>query len=93
MASFYLTLPSNVKNDYHQNTVAHYKTNLPRKYVFPIGEDWEVALVEISYPKSWFTIDTPQKITLFTGTHRNHGFQSSVIDNNLAYLPPGHYLI
>lgn len=90
MASFYLTLPSNVKNDLHTNTISHFQTRLHKKYSFPVNENWEVAVVEISYPKSWYTLQVPQKISLFT-----FNFSAvntfDFIENDLAVLPPGHY--
>ena len=49
---FYLTLPSNssLKN-YPSNTLSEYTTQLPRR--IQIDGEWEVALAEIQYPRTW----------------------------------------
>lgn len=64
--SFYVTLPSNVLhcNDPSRNTVANFVTKLPTRLYFPLNESWEVGLSEISYTKSWYTIQRTQHIQL-----------------------------
>lgn len=56
---FFLTLPSNVKS-FKENTLATYGTILPRTLKLP--GDWYVGLTEISFTKSWFTMDEPVQI-------------------------------
>lgn len=52
---FYLTLPSNSSMDYYpQNTVSNYITHLSRPV--QLEGSWEVALVEVHYPCSLFTL-------------------------------------
>lgn len=49
---FYLILPSNVISNRHKNKTSHFYTDLP----IPLELDkdkWEVALVEIDFPRSW----------------------------------------
>ena len=49
---FYLRLPSNSSlENYPQNTLAEYITQLPRP--IQLDGEWEVALVEIQYPRTW----------------------------------------
>jgi len=48
---FYVTLPSNVKSNFYENTVAKYKTKLANRII--LNGDWEVGLSSISYTKSW----------------------------------------
>ena len=50
---FYLYLPSNT-GDYIDNTLSHYRVKLPEK--LDLQGEWEVALVEISYPATWFNV-------------------------------------
>ncbi len=51
--SFYVTLPSNSSMDTHpNNTLTHFFVTLPTSLVFE--GDWEVGLVECSYPHRWF---------------------------------------
>lgn len=51
MDNFYITLPSNVKNDYNDNTVANFKTKLATR--LSLEGDWMVGLASISYTRSW----------------------------------------
>jgi hypothetical protein len=52
--SIYITLPSNTTNEmFPNNTISHYTVRLPKRIDFG---DYEAALVEIQYPKSWTTI-------------------------------------
>ena len=49
---FYITLPSNSSAKFYpDNTIANYRTKLPRSIHFNIP--YEVALTEIHYPLSW----------------------------------------
>ena len=63
MTHFYLTLPSNSSMKYYpDNTLTHYTTRL--QLPMELSGDWEVALTEITFPKSWFTI--PKQSCMFT---------------------------
>ena len=53
--SFYVTLPSNGSmNVFSDNTVTEYKNKLPRP--LHLEGEWEVGLIECTYPYSWFQI-------------------------------------
>ncbi len=53
---FYLTLPSNSSADYFpDNTLTNYFTKLPRA-IDLTGGQWEVGLVEIQYPHTWYNL-------------------------------------
>ena len=55
MTHFYMTLPSNSSlNFFPENTMADYTTKL----MTPVELDgqWELAMTEISYHRSWFTV-------------------------------------
>jgi len=53
--SFYLTLPSNSSTKFYtKNTLSNFTTRLHSTVA--LSGDWEVGLVEISFPKSWYTI-------------------------------------
>ena len=53
---FYLTLPSNSSQEYFpDNTLTHYFTKLPQAIDLK-GVDWEVGLVEMQYPHTWYNI-------------------------------------
>jgi hypothetical protein len=60
MHSFYMVLPSNVRNiSGTNNQTGHYTTYLPKS--LSVDKDkWKVAIVDISYVTSWFnvTMDT-----------------------------------
>ncbi|MDI9312897.1 MAG: hypothetical protein QM535_21990, partial [Limnohabitans sp.] len=55
MNSFYVFLPSNVKDPFNKNTISNYVTNLSS--TLRLDGDWEVALSEISFKKTWFNIE------------------------------------
>lgn len=75
---FYLTLPSNAG----QNTCpSSFRITLPRN-VKLIGE-WEVALVELIYPCSWYNVQEP--IPLLLEAEKEGVFE------NFVGLIPGHY--
>ena len=50
MNSFYITLPSNVRTNADTNAVSHYRTTLASPIY--LSGDYEVALVECSFPRS-----------------------------------------
>lgn len=52
---FYVTLPSNVTSKVHNNKTSHFFTELPKPIELD-KESWEVALVEIDYPRSWYNV-------------------------------------
>ena len=55
---FFITLPSNVKSITSEpNTIANYITKLPQRII--LNGKWQVALVEISYPLTWYNINRP----------------------------------
>ena len=60
---FYITLPSNVKSYFPENTVGNYKTKLSQKLVIPYSQKWKVGLAEISYTKSYYNVTRRQTIT------------------------------
>lgn len=56
MAQFFLTLPSNSSAKYFpDNTLTHFTTKLHT--AVSLSGDWEVALTEVTFPKSWYTIE------------------------------------
>jgi hypothetical protein len=56
MSHMYLTLPSNSSTNYYpDNTLTHYVTKLHS--AMNLSGEWEVALSEIHFPRSWYTIE------------------------------------
>jgi hypothetical protein len=84
MESFYLTLPSNVKNESYNNTVANFKTRLANR--FDLKGDWEVAITEASYTYSWYNINSKEYIQLvyYDGT-------KVVTNENKIEITPSRY--
>ncbi|KAI1291112.1 hypothetical protein HDE_07691 [Halotydeus destructor] len=62
MESFYVYLPSNVRNDNRVNTMAHYVTQLPK--TMELDDSFEVGLAELSYTQSWYTLTKREEILL-----------------------------
>jgi hypothetical protein len=57
MTEFYISLPSNTHQDLkssRRNTSSEFHVTLPQ--AIRLSGDWEVALVEIQHPYSWYTI-------------------------------------
>lgn len=70
LRDFYVILPSSVIcPEFPNNTSSKYSTLLPSQ--LELGDfDWEVALVEITYPHTWFNINTSQTIRIQTSERR-----------------------
>ena len=85
---FYITLPSNVPSKFHENKTSHFFTELPQ----PIElnkENWEVALVEIDYPRSWYNVQQKAcKVTLSKFIHDD----STVMYKQHIILKHGYYI-
>ena len=60
---FLVTLPSNVKGN-DKNTPGQYETTLATPLDLP-GE-WEVALIDITYPHSWINLKKEYHIAVLT---------------------------
>ena len=72
-----MTLPSNVKNDHFENTVANFKTNLAQR--LSLKGDWEVGLAGISYTNSWYNFNEDQIIEIC--------YYGKSTKESLAWLP------
>jgi hypothetical protein len=62
---FYVFLTSNVFPDtgsQSENTIGKFITHIPQK--LNLNDEYEVAIADISYTKSWFNIPEPQKISI-----------------------------
>ena len=90
MSSKILVLPSNVQGG-ETNTTSNYTTQLARRFIFPPGEEWEVGLLEVHYPKTWFNIWTDQHIRLIKMSNPNNTVSSVQVIDSKAILPAGHY--
>ena len=60
--SFYITLPSNVKSEFFENTVANFKTKLAKR--IELDSEWEVGLSTISYTYSLYNLVNNGTVTL-----------------------------
>ena len=79
-SDFYITLPSNTENDRHGNSSADFRVHLPD--TIRLSGDWEVALAEILYVKSWDNFHYRLNQLRFTLAN----------DVNIwVQVPPGHY--
>ena len=95
MQDFYMSLPSNTPGytSRRENTSAHFRVQLPEEIRLPFDESWEVALVELQYPFSWFNINN----TPIGGGAPGFEFQNEMeilfIKNHIQRLsiPPGNY--
>ncbi len=64
---FYITLPSNSSHSYFpDNTPASFRTRLAAPV--QLKGKWEVALAEIHYPHTWFTVAEPAVFTYYDGS-------------------------
>lgn len=83
MKDFYMTLFSNSSMDYYPgNKTSTFTVQLPRNII--LHGEWEVALSEIQYPYSFFTVQDGQneiKLQSFTATRK-------FIDKKSKITPP-----
>ena len=88
MSDFYLTLPSNSSmHVYVDNSMANFKTKLPNH--IELEGPWEVALVEMQYPHSWYNIEGVEgEIVVLTFPQGDGGM---VIQQHVVNIPPGYY--
>lgn len=76
---FYLTLPSNSSSSYYpSNTVANYKTHLPRT-VQLAGGIWEVAVVEVHFPCSFLTVDDNAVVYVYNTVDARPSYNGKVL--------------
>lgn len=82
MSQFYLTLPSNSSAEYYpENTLTHFVTKLHND--IELSGEWEAALVDIMYPRNWYTIiDQHLKIIYKDG--------AKIYEINVS-IPSGYY--
>lgn len=87
-SSFYITLPSNVKTkaSHQKNLTSEYTTYLPRALELS-ADEWECALVEISYPHSFNNIHPPFDTVKFSWWDTNTKTQYNKVTN----IPNSHY--
>ncbi len=71
------------------NTLAHYMTKLPHS--IELGGQWEVGLVEVMYPHTWYNI-TPERGWLVVTTARNDGIGTKMTLKS-GYYPNGKTLV
>ena len=77
MNAFYLTLPSEASmNVFPNNTLSIYITRLPRP--IELMGRWEVGLVEIQYPHTWYNVSEDAYWRFIIGKLRTPG-ESEVI--------------
>ena len=71
MKDFYIVLPSNVPaNDDVTNKTSCYRTYFPSP--LELNEQWEVALVQINYPHSWFNVSGIVSVIKLKKNSTNH---------------------
>lgn len=74
MADFYITIPSNSSKN---NTLNNFLVHLSRR--IELVGDWEVALVQLQYPYSWFNVTEQDNNLTIISNEKKHTF---TIPNN-----------
>ena len=70
MTSFSIVLPSNSSMESHpKNTLSNYTTVLSKG--LELDGDWEVALTEIQFPRTWYNVTSPVSVDKYEYTFRN----------------------
>jgi len=85
MFSFYVDLTSNTTDD---DTVANFKNKI--QLLEPLYGKWEVALVEISYTKSWKNVRNGFKINL--ATPKGISAYESIVEYSDFYIPKENFM-
>ena len=92
MNAFYLTLPSDASmNVFPNNTLTSYITRLPRP--IELTGRWEVGLVEIQYPHTWYNVSEDAYRRFIIGKLQTPG-ESEEENSYQEYtfvLPAGYY--
>jgi hypothetical protein len=57
-SNFYINLPSNTHTSKEPNTTSQFRVRLPHE--IRLNGQWEVALVELQYPRSWNNVSEEQ---------------------------------
>ena len=91
-SEFFMTLPSNTK--FEGNTTANFKVRLPQKVV--LDGNWEVALVEIMYPHTWYNVTGHDLPNYGEQLHTNYQNSFWVWSKNYfaeihCLVPPSYY--
>ncbi len=92
---FYVTLPCNASMDvYPDNRISNYKTRLAKS--MNLKGRWEVGLIEIYYPNSWFTFNAedaafvintnPTILGLMRNTEESEGVIMYIKEKNLQNI-------
>ena len=87
MAEFYLTLPSNTEPG---NRTGQFRVRLPE--VVKLKGDWDVALAQIQYPKSWNNVTAENDPR--TGFRKNEIYitiKDGMYTTFKISIPPSHY--
>src|ERR1700739_2606488 len=79
---FYAVLPSNASYNIYKNKLSSFTVRLPT--MLNLGPEWQVAVVSISYPKSWFNIGEGYTLEM---THPVEKTKARY----RATIPPGNY--
>ena len=90
-SEFYILLPSNVISDaYPNNTLTDYNIALPKQ--LELGKlPWEVALVNISYPHTWYNIENEfSRFNIRKKKYTQDGY-SRVVSSSSIQIPIGYY--
>lgn len=90
--TLYVFLASNASLEIHpENTLANFKTRLSKAIHFPHGTEWEVGIKEISFTKSWYTLNFDQKIRFLRVVQDQKGNFTKSLTPVQTTLKPGHY--
>ena len=90
MSDFYLTLPSNSSMDiYSDNTMTNFKTMLPNR--IELEKQWEVGLVEIQYPHTWYNLREGEEILIQAADRPPWLAEDSTLGRVVIRIPPGYY--
>src|SRR4051794_37926299 len=68
MNDLYVTLPSSVRSSTHENTLADYVSELSQ--IVELVGDWEVAIVEIDFVKSWYNVRSSEHVGIQLGENK-----------------------
>lgn len=94
MDQFHLTLPANIDNKQHDNTLTHYYTKLATP--LELDETYEVALADISLTYSWKNLTQNQTVWLVDDGNEPKTIDTAKELKKCKYgapyvIPAGHY--
>lgn len=85
-----ITLASNVNLIGENNTIAHFKTRLTKRFNYPAEQDWRVALTKMTYKRNWYNVTQKTEVIFYN----QYGWRNDFKDGDKflrVFIPASYY--